>query len=236
MGKSFICVFFFILKVEKHKIKGLTSSNPELVAVLRKRFTKEGSYYGDDLFVITPFLHLLPIDRIIILDVNLKFRADIQDLWTEFNKFSPSSVIGVAPELSPVYYHYTHQYRKENPSTKVGLTEPKHMQGINSGVVLLDLEKIRSQPELLLLRLDPSEVEHLHRKYNIWGGLGDQDLITLLSFEHPDLFHFLSCGWNRALCLWWRHVYPDLFERYFSCNDEVKIYHANCGSSFPPNA
>ncbi|CAG0885581.1 unnamed protein product [Darwinula stevensoni] len=203
-----------IRMVEKHKIKDLVSSYPELVSVLRKKFTKEGSYYGDDLFVITPFLHLLPIDKIIILDVDLKFRADVRDLWSEFEKFLPSSVIGVAPELSPVYYHYTHQYRKENPLTKVGSTEPKHMQGINSGVMLLDLEKIRSQPELLLLQLDPLEVERLHRKYDIWGGLGDQDLVTLLSFEHPDLFHFLSCGWNRALCLWWKRVYPELFEEW----------------------
>jgi hypothetical protein len=30
--------------------------------------------------------------------------------------------------------------------------------------------------------------------------LGDQDVYTLLSFEHPDLFYRLPCVWNRQLC------------------------------------
>ena len=52
--------------------------------------------------------------------------------------------------------------------------------------------------------------------------------------EHPELFHVLDCTWNRQLCTWWKdHGYSDVFDQYFRCDGEVKIYHGNCNTPIP---
>ena len=78
-------------------------------------------------------------------------------------------------------------------------------------------------------------IELLVSKYLFKGHLGDQDLYSLLSIEHSQLFHVLNCGWNRQLCKWWKShgLYEDVFDLYWNCNDTVKIYHGNCNTEIP---
>lgn len=78
-------------------------------------------------------------------------------------------------------------------------------------------------------------VFHFVNRYRFKGHLGDQDFYTLLSFERPEFFYTLSCGWNKQLCQWWRDKgYSEVFDKYFSCvDDEVKIWHGNCDTPFP---
>lgn len=60
--------------------------------------------------MIAPFLHrLFPYDRIIMLDLDLKFKVDLDELYEHFKEFSKSNgqraVMGVANDLSPHYRH-----------------------------------------------------------------------------------------------------------------------------------
>lgn len=196
------------------------------------------SYYGDALF----FLSLVTADlfphltRVIKIDSDLLFRADIAELWSTFDRFSPTQEFGFAREQQPVYRHVFSVYRASmvNSSTKVGDPPPDGITGFNSGVILMDLEKIRSptSPFRSLIRLE--NIKRLVDKYRFQGHLGDQDLYTLLSIENPELFYTLPCQWNRQLCQWWReHGYEDVFDRYFQCPGPIKIYHGNCQTSFP---
>lgn len=41
--------------------------------------------------------------RIVQLDLDLKYKSNIRDLFQEFNHFQPEAVIGIAREMQPVY-------------------------------------------------------------------------------------------------------------------------------------
>ncbi|XP_009584323.1 PREDICTED: xyloside xylosyltransferase 1, partial [Fulmarus glacialis] len=133
----------------------------------------------------------------------------------------------------PLCRHTFWQYRRENPQTKVGDPPPDGLPGFNSGVLLLNLEAMR-QSKLYNQLLEPAMVQKLTEKYHFKGHLGDQDFFTMVGMEHPELFHVLDCTWNRQLCTWWRdHGYSDVFDQYFQCEGEVKIYHGNCNTPIP---
>ncbi|XP_054338800.1 xyloside xylosyltransferase 1 isoform X3 [Pongo pygmaeus] len=171
--------------------------------------------------------------QIIQLDLDLKFKTNIRELFEEFDSFLPGAIIGIAREMQPVYRHTFWQFRHENPQTRVGGPPPEGLPGFNSGVMLLNLEAMRQSP-LYSRLLEPAQVQQLADKYHFRGHLGDQDFFTMIGMEHPKLFHVLDCTWNRQLCTWWRdHGYSDVFEAYFRCEGHVKIYHGNCNTPIP---
>jgi len=172
-----------------------------------------------------------------MLDIDLRFDNDIKNLYQLFNQFNQNQIIGIARENQPVYRHLLWLYRQENPQTNIGNPPPYGLTGFNSGVLLLDLNKIR-QSILFNNYLENSFlIEKLRRKYYFnHPHLGDQDLYTLLSFEHQELFFILPCYWNRQLCTWWKGKgYDDVWENYFNCNNEqnISLYHGNCNTRIP---
>jgi len=105
--------------------------------------------------------------------------------------------------------------------------------GLNSGVVLLNFNGIRSS-KFYSQTLKESYVTKLANKYLFKGHLGDQDFYTLLGYEVPDLIYRLDCVWNRQLCTWWKdHGYSNVFDTYFHCEGKIKIYHGNCNTRIP---
>ncbi len=58
--------------------------------------------------------------RVIMLDADLKFRADIKELYDRFNLFEKDNILGIGRDLQPVYRHTFWQYRKENPGETKG--------------------------------------------------------------------------------------------------------------------
>ena len=117
--------------------------------------------------------------------------------------------------------------------TRVGEPPPDGLTGFNSGVLLLDLDRMRKS-ELYNSLITADRVKSLTGKFHFKGHLGDQDFFTLLIMEYEELFHVLPCEWNRQLCRWWeKHGYADIFHLYFNCDASVKIYHGNCNTPIP---
>ncbi|XP_078003616.1 xyloside xylosyltransferase 1 isoform X2 [Phascolarctos cinereus] len=173
------------------------------------------------------------ISRIIQLDLDLKHKTNIRELFEEFDNFPAGAVIGIAREMQPVYRHTFWQFRRENPQTRVGDPPPDGLPGFNSGVMLLNLDAMR-QSALYQQLLEPAALQQLTEKYRFQGHLGDQDFFTVVGMEHPELFHVLDCTWNRQLCTWWRdHGYGDVFDAYFRCEGHVRIFHGNCNTPIP---
>ena len=144
-------------------------------------------------------------------------------------------MIGIAPELNPVYRHILYMYRLNHTDTPLGSPQPDGYQGYNSGVLLLQLSKLRSS-QLYNSYLMESTIKQLVGKYSFRGHLGDQDLYTLVGCEAAgrQLFYQLECTWNRQLCTWWRdHGYSKVFQDYFYCHGDVNIYHGNCNTEIP---
>ncbi|KAM6064295.1 xyloside xylosyltransferase 1 isoform 1-T1 [Theristicus caerulescens] len=220
-----------------HDVNELTEKLFPIVEAMQKHFSAgSGTYYSDSIFFLSVAMHrIMPkeITQIIQVDLDLKYKTNIRDLFDEFDSFPEGAVIGIAREMQPVYRHTFWQYRRENPQTKVGDPPPDGLPGFNSGVLLLNLEAMR-QSKLYNQLLEPAMVQKLTEKYHFKGHLGDQDFFTMVGMEHPELFHVLDCTWNRQLCTWWRdHGYSDVFDQYFQCEGEVKIYHGNCNTPIP---
>ncbi|XP_015216702.1 xyloside xylosyltransferase 1 [Lepisosteus oculatus] len=227
----------FRYEVVFHDVSTLTEKLFPIVEAMQKHFSAgSGAYYSDSIFFLSVAMHrIMPADlkQIVQLDLDLKYRSNIRELFQEFTRFPAGAVIGIAREMQPVYRHTFWQYRRENPKTAVGGPPPDGQPGFNSGVMLLDLEAMR-RSALYNQLLEPARVARLADKYHFQGHLGDQDFFTMIGMEHPGLFHALDCGWNRQLCTWWReHGYGDVFQLYYQCDLPVRIYHGNCNTPIP---
>ncbi|XP_014188681.1 xyloside xylosyltransferase 1 [Haplochromis burtoni] len=241
LGKRMLLELFldttFKYEVVFHDVVALTQKLFPIVEAMQKHFSAgSGAYYSDAIFFLSVAMHhIMPesLTRIVQLDLDLKYRTNIRDLFQEFHRFPPGAVIGITREMQPVYRHTFWQYRKENPQTRVGEPPPDGLPGFNSGVMLLDLGAMRSSA-LYNKLLEPSNVAKLADQYRFRGHLGDQDFFTMIGMEHPELFYSLACGWNRQLCTWWRdHGYGDIFQLYYRCDGPVYIYHGNCNTPIP---
>ena len=169
------------------------------------------------------------LTKLILLDVDTVFKTDIKSLFELFHDFDDKNVIGIARENQPVYRSTFWDYRKKHPNTRVGGPPPSGLTGYNSGVVLLDLNKMRISEKYNMYLNEVHKLSELVRKYNFKGHLGDQDIFTLLSLENEELFFSLPCGWNRQLCTWWkRDEFEEVFDLYFKCNESIHILHGNC--------
>ncbi|XP_014290558.1 xyloside xylosyltransferase 1 [Halyomorpha halys] len=225
------------LKVSFHDVNVITNKIGNVVYLMRKYFSSQpGAYYSDPLFFVSLVLHKIAVDqhKVILIDVDTVIKVDIIELFNEFSKFSNESMIGIAPELSPVYHHILYRYRQQHKSTKLGIASSEGgFPGVNSGVLALDLDRLRSSQLFQELLMEKS-LDRLTKKYFFKGHLGDQDFYTLIGLEHLELLHLLDCGWNRQLCTWWsKHGYSETFHKFFTCPSPIKIYHGNCNTDIP---
>lgn len=237
MLQEFLTDITFKYEVLFHSEVELAHKLFPIVESMQKHFSAgSGAYYSDAIFFLSVAMHLIMpenLTRIVQLDLDLKYKTNIRDLFLEFDHFPPEAVIGITREMQPVYRHTFWQYRKENPQTKVGDPPPDGLPGFNSGVMLLDLGAMRSSA-LYNRLLQPNHVAKLAEQYRFRGHLGDQDFFTMIGMEHPELFYPLGCGWNRQLCTWWRdHGYGEVFQLYYRCDGPVYIYHGNCNTPIP---
>jgi len=185
--------------------------------------------YQKDLFYIAPFYPAMFPDAlkvIIVLDVDLEFKTDLYAVIQHYEKMEDSELIAVGPELLPHYFVMSKYFRKKNPDTKVG--SPGKMQGFNTGVVLYDLEGLRESQQFTSF-LNPEYYKHLVDTYGFYGGVGDQDLLTMLGWEHPGMFYGLPCQLNvqtfRDPSM--SQETADLLETYSACPNKPKIIHRN---------
>ncbi|KAL2090253.1 hypothetical protein ACEWY4_014941 [Coilia grayii] len=97
----------FKYEVVFHDEAALTEKLFPIVEAMQKHFSAgSGAYYSDSIFFLSVAMHrIMPADmkRIVQLDLDLKFRCNIRDLFQEFNQFKPEAVIGIAQEMQPVY-------------------------------------------------------------------------------------------------------------------------------------
>merc|ERR550517_1928647 len=77
---------------------------------------------------------------------------------------------------------------------------PGRLQGLNTGVVLYHLDRMR-QSWLYNSYLHPEAVDHLMDRYHLKMSVGDQDWFTALSFAQRRLFIQLPCIFNTQTSL-----------------------------------
>lgn len=149
--------------------------------------------------LLLPF-YFLHIKRLIVAESNIIMRSDVADLFAHFRHFELKQVMGVTLQQVPKYRNAFAMYEKYHPAS--GLGKPAR-PGFNTGLVLLDLQKMRHSMQLNAYLHYPT-VRWLVHKYWLTKGdgggvLSQDDVFTLMGFEHPELFYILPCGWNRQL-------------------------------------
>ena len=124
----------------------LQINKPFLKALKNNGVGKSSTKYAADLFYITPLFHLAfsSFDKIILLDsTDLEFYCNINLLAKQFDNMV-AEVIGVGLDLSPHYRQMLEQsgYITSHPGSMLG--KQGRFQGLNMGVVLFRLDKMRS--------------------------------------------------------------------------------------------
>uniref|UniRef100_A0A182S9V1 Xyloside xylosyltransferase 1 n=1 Tax=Anopheles maculatus TaxID=74869 RepID=A0A182S9V1_9DIPT len=218
----------FLLSLGLHRIVDRNMRRAILIdcdvvfrASVKELFDQFDLFAPDQLFGLAP--ELTPVYRHVL---------------SRYRMNNPQTIFGSPyymeklPEQSDVLPAATNE---QSLSKKTAVSENRRhgYPGLNSGVVMLHLDRIR-RSRLYEEIIKESTVKNMAEKYSFQGHLGDQDFYTLMGFEFPGLIYRLDCVWNRQLCTWWReHGYSDIFDRYFHCEGTVKIYHGNCNTRAP---
>jgi len=186
--------------------------------------------YLNDLFYVGPLYHEIftNLEKLIFLDVDLEFYRDVKLLYKQFAQFDSQQLIGVGLDLSPHYKTTLALYRTQNPDTHIG--QPGRFQGLNTGVVLYNLARMRESKEWQDY-LDKESVFNLMYKYGFHTTVGDQDWFTNVSFNSSELIYILPCKFNTQVSVqYWRPPWEDIFWDYHRCDEPYVIIHRNgCG-------
>ncbi|KAF5405887.1 hypothetical protein PHET_00589 [Paragonimus heterotremus] len=107
--------------------------------------------------LMVPYIVPSEVTKIILLDADILFNANIESLWAHFQKFKANQQFGV-----------------------------------NTGVMLLDVLKLRRQ-EWRNMWMKELRLE-LKRNNQLWHA--DQGLVNQVLKRHPHLYYRLPCVWN----------------------------------------
>jgi len=131
---------------------------------------------------------LLPewLDKVIVLDCDVTFAADVAELWAIFSSFSEEQAIGLVENQSDWYLGKL--FKNYQPWPAIG-------RGFNTGVIAMDLDKLRKLNWRQLWRLTAEKdlVNHY------FTSLADQDIFNAVLFQQPRLVHQMPCQWNVQL-------------------------------------
>ncbi|KAF6032428.1 GXYLT1 [Bugula neritina] len=120
------------------------------------------------------------VDSLLYIDTDILLMRPVQDIWAHFAKFNSSQLAAVAPEHESPNAGWYNRFARHPYFGKLG---------INSGVMLMNLTRIRQFPWLQHI----DEYFDTYR-YNIsWG---DQDLLNILFHHYPEFVYIFDCSWN----------------------------------------
>ena len=226
------------MNITSYQIEDIYNSHSNTIMDLQKFFSiMSVPYYRKSLFYLVPIIHeIIKEDRLIVLDTDIILLGDILDLYNEFNGFRSSQFWGVTYEQSPYYATVLRKFRLTNRNTVFGgYIKNGGIPGLNTGVLLVDVKKLIEDSFVQDNYLTEKYYSYLVNRFEVHGKLvlGDQDFLSLLYFEHPELFHVLSCGWNRQLCKYFKKEFGKEFDYYYECNENVKLLHGNCNTTIP---
>ncbi|KAF7260319.1 hypothetical protein EG68_02406 [Paragonimus skrjabini miyazakii] len=129
--------------------------------------------------LMVPYVVPSEVTKIILLDADILFNANIENLWAHFQQFKAHQAIGVACE--------------QVDNCPQSCDSPGLPQfGVNTGVMLLDVSKLRRQ-EWRNMWIKELKLE-LKQNNQLWHA--DQGLVNQVLKKHPHLYYRLPCVWN----------------------------------------
>lgn len=121
------------------------------------------------------------VDAVLYVDTDTLFLQPPEDLWQLFGKFNSTQIAGVTSECqqgqSQCWY---------GDNAKHSFVHPR---GINSGVMLMNLTRMRQ----VSWEDDLVEIYRRNKRKLVYG---DQDLLNIYFHDHPGRLYIFPCSWN----------------------------------------
>uniref|UniRef100_A0A8D8SAD0 Glycosyltransferase-like protein LARGE2 n=1 Tax=Cacopsylla melanoneura TaxID=428564 RepID=A0A8D8SAD0_9HEMI len=150
------------------------------------------------------------LSKTIVLDTDVIFATDIAQLWQLFGQLRHRQTIGLVENQSDWYLGKL--WKNHKPWPALG-------RGFNTGVILLDLSKLRDISWGGFWRI----IAEKSLMTRFWTSLADQDIFNAIISEHPYLVYTLPCQWNVQLS---DNTKSDEL-CYTELTDDLKIIHWN---------
>ncbi|XP_063401408.1 xylosyl- and glucuronyltransferase LARGE2s-like [Mytilus trossulus] len=148
------------------------------------------------------------LTKVIVLDTDVTFATDIAELWKIFSILKGKKAIGLVENQSDWYLGKL--WKNHRPWRALG-------RGFNTGVILLDLQKLRDMGWMELWnKIAQEELQTM-----LYTSLADQDIFNTVLKLHPYLLYQLPCQWNVQLSDNTRS------EQCYSEISDLKIIHWN---------
>ena len=133
----------------------------------------------------TFFQNFIKRDKILYLDTDTLVLSPLEQIWRHFSEFNSTQLAAMAPEGQVPGLNWYHRFARHPFYGTLGL---------NSGVMLMDLRKLRN--------IDfAKKIIEIYReyKYNIvWG---DQDLLNIFFNKYPGKLKTLLCSMLPSLSI-----------------------------------
>ncbi|XP_030371335.1 glucoside xylosyltransferase 1 isoform X2 [Scaptodrosophila lebanonensis] len=151
---------------------------------------------------------LLPeVDSLLYVDTDVLFLSPISDVWEYFYKFNDSQLAALTPEHENENIGWYNRFARHPYYGRLG---------VNSGVMLMNLTRMRKFEW-------EKHILPIHNEYRLRITWGDQDIINILFYYHPDKLYIIPCEYNYR---------PDHCMYMSICTSSqkgIKIIHGNRG-------
>ncbi|XP_021373710.1 glucoside xylosyltransferase 2-like isoform X2 [Mizuhopecten yessoensis] len=113
---------------------------------------------------------LLPdVDALLYVDTDILFVRPLEDIWAFLKKFNSTQLVALSPEHEDSQSSWYHRFARHPFYGELG---------VNSGVMLMNLTRIRQSQWLRSLK-------EYYKEYKLKITWGDQDLINIYFYYYP---------------------------------------------------
>uniref|UniRef100_A0A3Q3JFB0 UDP-D-xylose:beta-D-glucoside alpha-1,3-D-xylosyltransferase n=1 Tax=Monopterus albus TaxID=43700 RepID=A0A3Q3JFB0_MONAL len=134
---------------------------------------------------------LKDVDSLLYVDTDVLFLRAMDDIWSFLKSFNNTQLAAMAPE---------HEVPKIGWYSRFARHPFYGITGVNSGVMLMNLTRIRStmfKNSMIPSGLSWEDLLHpLYQKYKNHITWGDQDLLNIIFHYNPECLFIFPCQWN----------------------------------------
>ncbi|KAM5232121.1 glucoside xylosyltransferase 2 isoform 3-T3 [Hipposideros larvatus] len=134
---------------------------------------------------------LKDVDSLLYVDTDVLFLRPVDDIWKLLRQFNSTQLAAMAPE---------HEIPKVGWYSRFAQHPFYGSAGVNSGVMLMNLTRIRSahfKNSMIPIGLAWEDMVYLlYLKYKNAITWGDQDLLNIIFYFNPECLYVFPCQWN----------------------------------------
>ncbi|KAF0877788.1 GXLT2 xylosyltransferase, partial [Crocuta crocuta] len=134
---------------------------------------------------------LKDVDSLLYVDTDVLFLRPVDDIWKLLRQFNATQLAAMAPE---------HEIPKIGWYSRFARHPYYGSAGVNSGVMLMNLTRIRSaqfKNSMIPAGLAWEDMLYpLYQKYKNAITWGDQDLLNIIFYFNPECLYVFPCQWN----------------------------------------